>query len=211
MCQANRRENMRKTKEDALKTRENILNAATDLFSTKGVEATSLLEIANHADVTRGAIYWHFKNKCEIFEALHERMHQNFIQIVMEDLETDHPQPLKQMEAVCSRLLTSLDDDILKRQALTLFLMKCNYIGEFSDFVAKQKQCKTQAMMLLKQYLERAQKKGLLPADSDIDILMTSINCYLKGVLIIYLSDPDDFDIKDMAPKLMRLFFSKLA
>ncbi|KSB87046.1 hypothetical protein LFZ31_05135 [Salmonella enterica subsp. enterica serovar Newport str. S09097] len=39
---------------------------ALRLFSQQGVSATSLAEIANAAGVTRGAIYWHFKNKSDL-------------------------------------------------------------------------------------------------------------------------------------------------
>jgi TetR/AcrR family acrAB operon transcriptional repressor len=66
---------MRKTKEEAQKTREDLLKAAALVFSDKGVARSTLAEIAKAAGVTRGAIYWHFENKAEIFDALHDRMH----------------------------------------------------------------------------------------------------------------------------------------
>lgn len=57
----------RKTKEQAQETRLQILEAAVVEFSARGVSATSLTDIANAAGVTRGAIYWHFKNKVDLF------------------------------------------------------------------------------------------------------------------------------------------------
>ena len=60
---------MRRTKEDMLITKEQILNAAFDCFFEKGFEATSLEEIAKRAGVTRGAIYWHFADKKELYRA----------------------------------------------------------------------------------------------------------------------------------------------
>ncbi|WP_272942305.1 TetR family transcriptional regulator [Kingella kingae] len=54
---------MRKTKEEAQKTRQHLLNAALEVFWRKGVTQASLHEIAVEAGVTRGALYWHFKNK----------------------------------------------------------------------------------------------------------------------------------------------------
>ena len=56
---------MRRTKAEAEQTREDILNAAIDMFYKDGVSKTTLNGIATHAGVTRGAIYWHFKNKME--------------------------------------------------------------------------------------------------------------------------------------------------
>ncbi len=56
----------RKTKEDAEETKDSILEAATKVFMDKGFSNASLEQIAKKAGVTRGAIYWHFKNKMDI-------------------------------------------------------------------------------------------------------------------------------------------------
>ncbi len=56
----------RKTKQQALETRQHILDVAMRLFSQQGVSATSLAQIAQAAGVTRGAIYWHFKDKSDL-------------------------------------------------------------------------------------------------------------------------------------------------
>ncbi|NLA69631.1 MAG: TetR family transcriptional regulator [Clostridiales bacterium] len=61
---------MKKTKEDMLITKQDILNAGFDCFFEKGFAATSLEAVAKQAGVTRGAIYWHFKNKMELYSAV---------------------------------------------------------------------------------------------------------------------------------------------
>lgn len=65
----------RKTKEEALQTRQIILDAAETLFQQQGVSRTSLQQIAQAANVTRGAIYWHFSDKLALFQALLDRAH----------------------------------------------------------------------------------------------------------------------------------------
>ena len=64
----------RKTKEEALETRNLILDTAQKVFYSKGVAHTSLNDIARAAGVTRGAIYWHFQNKADLFNAMLERV-----------------------------------------------------------------------------------------------------------------------------------------
>lgn len=54
---------MRKTKTEAQKTRQHLLDAALEVFWRDGVTRASLQAIAQEAGVTRGALYWHFKNK----------------------------------------------------------------------------------------------------------------------------------------------------
>ncbi|WP_291742772.1 TetR family transcriptional regulator, partial [Limnobacter sp. UBA1615] len=64
---------VRKTKEEAQETRNLILDTAEAVFSEKGVSRTTLNDIAKAADLTRGAIYWHFKNKADLFDAMFQR------------------------------------------------------------------------------------------------------------------------------------------
>jgi TetR/AcrR family acrAB operon transcriptional repressor len=61
---------VRRTKEEAQETRARILDAAEQVFYDKGVANASLEEIAAAAQLTRGAIYWHFKDKAELFDAM---------------------------------------------------------------------------------------------------------------------------------------------
>ncbi|MGW1538995.1 TetR/AcrR family transcriptional regulator [Streptomyces sp. NPDC002309] len=47
-------------------TRQRIQDVALDLFAEQGYEKTSLREIAEHLDVTKAALYYHFRTKEEI-------------------------------------------------------------------------------------------------------------------------------------------------
>ena len=65
---------VRRTKQDALATRAALLDAAEHVFGERGVSRTSLADIARAAGVTRGAVYWHFKDKVDLFNAMMERV-----------------------------------------------------------------------------------------------------------------------------------------
>jgi TetR/AcrR family transcriptional regulator, acrAB operon repressor len=64
----------RKTKAEALETREDLLDAAELVFLQRGVARTSMQDIAAAAGLTRGAVYWHFKDKAAVFEAMMDRV-----------------------------------------------------------------------------------------------------------------------------------------
>ncbi len=51
-------------------SRDEILRAATDLFATRGFHETSMAEVARSAGVSKALIFWHFKNKEELFVAV---------------------------------------------------------------------------------------------------------------------------------------------
>jgi TetR/AcrR family acrAB operon transcriptional repressor len=65
---------VRRTKEEAQETRNRILDTAEQVFVKKGVSNTSLAQLAEAAGVTRGAIYWHFRNKADLFDAMMSRV-----------------------------------------------------------------------------------------------------------------------------------------
>jgi TetR/AcrR family acrAB operon transcriptional repressor len=64
----------RRSKEDALATRNALLDAAERVFLAQGVAGTSLNDIAVAAGTTRGAIYWHFRDKADLFNAMMDRV-----------------------------------------------------------------------------------------------------------------------------------------
>ncbi|MFI5570361.1 TetR/AcrR family transcriptional regulator [Streptomyces sp. NPDC051740] len=53
-------------------TRQRIQDVALELFAEQGYEKTSLREIAEHLDVTKAALYYHFKTKEEILVGIFE-------------------------------------------------------------------------------------------------------------------------------------------
>ncbi len=60
----------RKTKAEAELTRQRILKAALDLFVEKGYERTTFQDVADRIQLTKGAVYWHFKSKPDLFAEL---------------------------------------------------------------------------------------------------------------------------------------------
>ncbi|MGH3368115.1 MAG: TetR/AcrR family transcriptional regulator [Nocardioidaceae bacterium] len=55
-------------------TRAALLDAATTLFFERGFGGTALADVATAAQVTRGAVYHHFTNKQDLFEAVLEEL-----------------------------------------------------------------------------------------------------------------------------------------
>ena len=56
--------------------KEEILNVALHLFARDGYEAVSVSQIAGALDMTKGALYRHYKSKKDIFDSIVKRMEQ---------------------------------------------------------------------------------------------------------------------------------------
>ncbi|MCZ8514311.1 TetR/AcrR family transcriptional regulator [Paenibacillus filicis] len=77
---------------DARRNRERILDVATKVFATEGLDVP-IDEIANRAGLGVGTVYRHFPTKEELFEAVVFRFKQRLIDKAMEMLEHDDPGP----------------------------------------------------------------------------------------------------------------------
>lgn len=80
---------MRRTKEDAEKTKQAVITAAIRVFNRNGYAATRLVDIAQEAGTTRGAIYWHFANKFDLFAYLVDMALDEFVHIVSDSLHAE--------------------------------------------------------------------------------------------------------------------------
>ncbi len=201
---------MRRTKEDSEKTKEAILDAAVRKFCEKGVAATSLSEIAIEAGVTRGAIYWHFKDKTDIFDALHERMHNSIEELIVEHMDKDDIDTIQRVKEVCISLLTNFAKDPQKLRSIKLFWVQTDYSKEWALFQQKHQVRVESARNLLSQYFKEAQRKNKLPPNTEPDIIALSVRCYIKGIILEYVREPNSFDMEKCAPLMIEHFFRGL-
>lgn len=202
-------QNMRRTKEEAEQTRNAILEAAVDVFTEKGVARATLEQIAKAANVTRGAVYWHFKNKTDIFMALHDELHRPFIQDLVDGLENTDDDPLQSLKSFCIELVTRLEDDLYLRRVLSLFLLKCDYTGNLQVCQERTFNARQEKSEALSKFFEKAQSKGTLSADLDPKTMTLALSCFMRGIAMEYLENPDSFSLREEAPKLFSIFFRK--
>lgn len=71
--------------------REEIMDAAAELFSTKGYEETTTTDIMKKVGIAKGTLYYHFASKEEILDAMIERMGRRLIATARDCAATDAP------------------------------------------------------------------------------------------------------------------------
>jgi len=201
----------RKTKQEAEQTREAILEAAAMTFSEVGVNRASVDLIATRAGVTRGAVYHHFKNKLDVFRALFDQLYTPFTEMILEDLEVDHPHPIRQLSALCTHLFDDLVVHPRKKRILAILFLKCDYSGEMEEILEEMNQRKNRSIELFSRYFTRAQERGHLPPNADPHILTLSALSYLTGMTYEFLRNPALFDIETHAAPMIEYYYRGLA
>lgn len=124
----------RRTKEDSLETRKAIIAAAREVFHDNGVTSTSLEQIAVAAGVTRGAIYWHFADKAELFYAMRDEVQIPMIDQSDQALDDLDPNldPLQRIERFLMVVLGQVSGHEPTRKTFQIMTFKCEYVGEFA-------------------------------------------------------------------------------
>jgi TetR/AcrR family acrAB operon transcriptional repressor len=115
-------------------TRQQIIEAAGKVFHRHGVNGSSLEMLAQEAGLTRGAIYWHFKDKVEIFLAVRE----SALLPVAEEIESIFTSryfadPLDCIDAALRRFFEILDGCPNVRMVLETIICRCEQVAEFAD------------------------------------------------------------------------------
>ena len=185
---------MRRTKVQSEQTRREILDAARAVFADHGVARTSLEHIARAAGVTRGAIYWHFANKAELFAAMREQVHVPLVDQTDFALlqRAEDEDPLDAVERFLIALIDGALNDERTRATFEIVSMKCEYVDEFADERSRQaRHCEELRRKLATRYAA-ARDAGTLADEVTPDLAAVDTSIFVIGVLRLALLEQDE-------------------
>lgn len=181
---------MRRTKEEAARTRRDIVEAALACFDKHGIAGTTLEQIAREASVTKGAVYWHFDGKASILHAIREEA-----SLPMLDradctlLRSAEESPLARIGHFLEGMLDTIETDPRTRRAVTVMQYKCEYadelVAELSDMRRNNERL---AKSLEKAYVE-ARKAGELARGFTPKLAALDTMVFLAGLVRLSLID----------------------
>jgi TetR/AcrR family acrAB operon transcriptional repressor len=201
----------RRTKDEALETRERILDAAERVFQQKGVSRTSLGEVAAAAGVTRGAIYWHFENKAELFDAMILRVCAPFDNLCAgPEILVGKPDPLAFVRDMSLQFLQRMASDRHYRQVFEIAWHKCEYVDEMAAIRDKHLEVGSRYLDVLETALRDAQAKGRVRADIDPRQAAVGLRALVDGLAINWTLDPTGFPLADMAAGIIDSYLAGL-
>ena len=192
---------MRRTKEEAAQTRQDLLEAALTIFSQQGYAAVRLEDVAEAAGVTRGAIYHHFGSKADLFQALVEdasALGSNVVQNAIAEGGTF----VEITRRVLVRTMHLLEDNRRFREVMALTLFKTGGSPELDAFTQQRhEQARTQVEQIAG-FFRSGIEQGALRSDLAPNTAARAFLAYQNGLALLWLSNPEAFSIKGEAEEL---------
>jgi len=179
----------RRTKEEALETRNRILDTAERVFFAKGVARTSLADIADAAGVTRGAIYWHFKNKADLFDAIMRRVQMPMEELSARARRAEDDDPLDNVRNCALTVLERVTTDPQCQRVFEIACHKVEYVDEMEPLRARHVEGRTECLAQIERGLRAAAKRGLLAESVNPRLAAIGLHALVDGLITNWLLD----------------------
>jgi len=204
----------RRTKQEAERTRDALLSAACEVFLKRGVARATLEEVAQTAGVTRGAVYWHFRDKLDLFLALSDRArlpHEGLLTDLVVRLGADPSlEPLVELARTIEAAFVAMEGDVERRRMLTILLMRCEYVAEMEPAFDRQRRADAMLRAAMDHVFGVAAARGrLAPPWQPREAAMA---CFLlvTGLVQTWLRTPEKIRLTVQGKVLLRTFLASL-
>lgn len=206
----------RKTKEEALKTRNRLLDAAEWLFQAQGVSRTTLQDIALRAGATRGAVYWHFKDKSALFNAMVERISlplEAYFNVEDSPADTADLGEASALDHTRNAILMALHqivNDVRTRRVLEVATQKVEYIEEHRSIRLRHLAVRNGFLARVRQGLDAAARHETLTLPLPSAMAAQGLHALIDGLIQNWLLDPEAFDLQQLGRSAIAIYFCGL-
>ncbi|HOV80070.1 MAG TPA: TetR/AcrR family transcriptional regulator [Bacillota bacterium] len=182
---------------------ERICRSAVKIFSSRGYHKTTMDDIAAAAGLTKGAIYWHFKNKKELFKFLITSRYNEFDELITSALSSSSPPPVKILKAFWN----SADYFENNREfcALVKVFHSEGIVITDSEFEETLRSLYSRYRELIAAVIREGIDEGHFSPDISPEIAGSLILAAFDGLSFQWLVDPQAFTLKDALPLLNRI------
>ena len=194
----------RKTKEEAEKTRKEIIESARRVFHLEGVSRSTCEKIAQAAGVTRGAVYWHFKDKADVFFAMRADVFVPLIERTDSILFSEQfDNPLDAIEGSLKEFFRVLDDCPVVREVFDIMMSRCEYVGEFASVQEEVARPAYEYLAKIERVYRRASELGYLRQDLQPDVMARDTWAFTSGLLHLMLGGQPGPGLEEQIPGMI--------
>jgi TetR/AcrR family acrAB operon transcriptional repressor len=201
---------VRKTKEEAEATRRSLLDAAEHVFHARGVAGTSLQHIAEAAGVTRGAVYWHFKDKAELFNAMMDRVCLPFEESTEALERAGAHEALDQLRSRLALVLERMSEDAQVRRVFEIAMQKVEYNDELTRVRERRLKVRADYLAVLERALLAARRAGVVKSNPPASQMAIGLHALLDGLVQNWTLDPSAFKLRTVGLRALDTYLAGL-
>ena len=195
---------VRKTKEDAEKTRKDIIESARQVFHQHGVSRSTCERIAKAAGVTRGAVYWHFQDKAEIFLAMRADVFAPMVERTDAILFSESfANPLDAIEGSLKEFFRVLEDCSIVREVFEIMISRCEYVDEFAGVQEEVGRPAFEFLEKIERMYRRAGDGGYLHPGLDPVATARDTWAFTSGLLHLMLGCQQNSELEKQIPQMI--------
>ncbi len=194
----------------AQETRERILQSAAAVFARKGFERSTLDAVAADAGMTKGAIYWHFKSKNELFFALLDHR----FQLHTSPLKVDLAALLESGRDPQAGMLDMFRDGMrrcIEDPAWARLYLECLTLGRSEDVRARLAAFYDQVWDMSAHFTRELQARGMAPADTDPHTAAVFWGALFDGLMLAWLVKGGELDLNRLLPGIFQMLWRGIA
>lgn len=163
---------MKRTKKEAELTKNTLIEIAFKELVKNGFENTGLEAISEKAGVTRGAVYWHFKNKADLLDSVIEYKDLESLKIASEIFNSELP-PFEKLKKLVTLNFPELENPEKEKKYVRLKVELYNYLNKKGD---KRKVAESFIQMcvdLLDECKRRNELKSVIDTESSAHTILS--------------------------------------
>ncbi len=196
---------MRKTKEEAGETKKKIVESAVELFEINGYQATRIEDVAEKAGLTRGAVYWHFKTKIDLYEYI-LTMFEKRLDKLIEESAKQTASPVARLRWLIVNMITRQEILVGFRQMKMVAISNLK-VMKASDILKKRgEKTADKYMKVLNQIVTEGIAAGEIRDDVDPVHAAWLTAFVVAGAIGINLHKPALSELRDSVPDIVKLF-----
>lgn len=182
-------------------SRHHLLEAAIECFATHGYQGASIDRIAKAAGVTKGAVYYHFKDKEELlFETVRNRIVEFESRVLAETSPDDDT--LAVLRRVIDACFVTATESNVRRFIMTLMIEALGTNPDLSDVFRLELR---RMRGFLADVVRRGQERGVVRTDVLPDEAAALIVSAIMGAEIQHYQDPERIDLRAVLDLQLRL------
>ncbi|WP_298826257.1 TetR family transcriptional regulator [uncultured Piscinibacter sp.] len=185
----------RRTKEDAQRTRDRILDMAEREFQRRGVSRTSLELVARAAGVTRGAVYWHFRNKADLFNAMMNRVTLPLESEILRSGLRTLDDPVAQIRGSFLAALRATVEDPQARRVFEIALFKVEHSNALRGVRERRLKGLRGRVENVERGFRRAARLGLWSGSVTPRVAALGMQSLIDGLISNWMIAPEAFDL----------------